>query len=984
MYSKLLHASSIIIISLSCMTVTYADQYAGVKPGHNQDTNKLRMLRGQSGPMSLRDNSQRPLQEKVASQFAPQFGINNPDQQLRVKKQKTENAKTHIRYGQIHRGLPVIAGELVANLNEQNQLTSMSGETSPVQLDNVTPTVSAEQASATAMQAVAKWYQLAADQLVASTPVLSVFDPSLLMNTTSSSSLVWQINVTPNTIAPINEYVLVDAQKGGILLHFNQVDTARLRETRTADNLFVLPGSLLCTEATDPCASGDADTDAAHDFAGDTYDFYFNTHGRDSINDNDGAGPNGGMMITSTVHFGPATGQADAFQNAFWLGTTPLLGATNQMVYGDGFSLADDVVAHELTHGVTSFESQLFYYSESGAINESLSDVWGEFVDQTNGAGTDTPTTAWQLGEDLPASIGVVRDMQNPGAFGDPDRMTSNNFYVGPFDNGGVHTNSGVNNKATYLMVEGSADEPAGRFNGVTIDGLSGTTLSDRIAKAAHIYYRVQTNYLTTGSDYLDLYNALNQSCTDLIGTNSIDQADCDQVQLVTDAVEMNQVPNTAYAPSADICPAGVNVYDLFVDNFESNNISNWTVSNELGGSKWSTGNVNLASNSGLYTLLTSGHDASPITTPDDPNDDSDSSLQTNTAIRVPSSTTAYIHFDHAFYFEATTITFYDGGVIEYTIDNGSTWNDASSLIDSGRTYNGALAFTNSESGRMAFTSYSNGFNSTRLNLSSLAGEFVRFRFRSLADETVESGPWTIDNFRTYLCADNAPPSPNAGADRSVSVEENVQLSATATDTDGDTLSYAWTQLSGVPVTLSGADTLTPTFTTPNSNTTLVFQLSVTGNGQTESDTVSVTVFNNPPNAFAGNDQVVQIGSLVQLTSSGTSDADNDALTFLWTQTNGTAVTLSDNTAANPTFTAPATTSTLGFLFTATDEHGLTSTDTVSIDVGTILSTSGSGCTISEGGRFDPLWLLLLMFFAGLHLKNKIRNKDRLRSKATI
>ena len=73
------------------------------------------------------------------------------------------------------------------------------------------------------------------------------------------------------------------------------------------------------------------------------------------------------------------------------------------MAYGDGFASADDVVGHELTHGVTEFSSHLFYYFQSGAINESLSDVFGEFVDQTNGAGNDTAGVKWQLGEDLPA-----------------------------------------------------------------------------------------------------------------------------------------------------------------------------------------------------------------------------------------------------------------------------------------------------------------------------------------------------------------------------------------------------------------------------------------------------------------------------------------------------------------------------------------------------------------------------------------------------
>ena len=81
------------------------------------------------------------------------------------------------------------------------------------------------------------------------------------------------------------------------------------------------------------------------------------------------------------------------------------------MVYGDGygFPLADDVVAHELTHGVTQHESNLFYYYQSGAINESFSDLWGEYYDQTNGKGTDTAGVKWQIGEDI---SGLRRDPQ--------------------------------------------------------------------------------------------------------------------------------------------------------------------------------------------------------------------------------------------------------------------------------------------------------------------------------------------------------------------------------------------------------------------------------------------------------------------------------------------------------------------------------------------------------------------------------------------
>ena len=136
------------------------------------------------------------------------------------------------------------------------------------------------------------------------------------------------------------------------------------------------------------------------------------------------------------------------------------------------------------------------------------------------------------------------------------------------------------------------------------------------------------------------------------------------------------------------------------------------------------------------------------------------------------------------------------------------------------------------------------------------------------------------------------------------------------------------------------------------------------------------------PNAFAGSDQIVTTDTQVQLTGSGSSDADNDALTYQWVQTGGTAVTLSDNAIANPTFTTPSTTGLLTFSLTVTDEHGLTDTDNVTVNVGIVLdigdgntnnTDGGSGCTVSENGRFDPLWLMLLLFLAGIHLRNRQR-----------
>jgi hypothetical protein len=185
-----------------------------------------------------------------------------------------------------------------------------------------------------------------------------------------------------------------------------------------------------------------------------------------------------------------------------------------------------------MTHGVTEHESSLIYLNHSGAINESFSDIWGEFVDLTNGKGNDALSVKWLMGEDLPPEIGAIRDMSDPTVFGDPDRMLSPNYWSFQCDNGGVHINSGIGNKAAFLMTDG------GVFNGKTITGIG-------ITKVAKIFYEAQTHLLTTASDYNDLADALRQACLNLTGTDGITAADCQEVANAIIATEMNQMPPT-------------------------------------------------------------------------------------------------------------------------------------------------------------------------------------------------------------------------------------------------------------------------------------------------------------------------------------------------------------------------------------------------------------------------------------------------------
>jgi hypothetical protein len=479
-------------------------------------------------------------------------------------------------------------------------------------------------------------------------------------------------------------------------------------KTFTANNSYNLPGSLLCDQNQPNCTNGsNLHADAAHKYTLGTYNLYAIQHKRNSID-------NQNMVLLSTVHYG------QGYANAFWNGT--------QMVYGDGygFPLADDVVAHELTHGVTEHESQLFYYYQSGAINESFSDLWGEYYDQTNGLGNDSTGAKWQMGEDV-SGLGAIRYMDHPEYFGDPDRITSYYYYTGEGDNGGVHSNSGVNNKAVFLMVDG------GNFNGKTITGLGWT-------KTAAIYYEVNSKLLSSGADYADLYYALQKACTNLIGQKGITAGDCAEVKDAVDAVEMNKQPVPNFNIDAPVCDGNSVPKIILADDLEAGT-ANWTFQN---GNylRWQRDSSYFGpyAQSGLHSLYADDYPGT-IT-------DAKAKLK---PVTLPAN--AYLHFAQAYHFESYSSYYYDGGVLEYTTNNGATWIDAGPLLQfngyKGAIYNGA---GNPLSGRNAFVGASHGYIGTRVNLASLAGKTVSFRWRMGLDVYASALGWWVDNVKIYTC----------------------------------------------------------------------------------------------------------------------------------------------------------------------------------------------------------------------------------------
>ena len=210
-----------------------------------------------------------------------------------------------------------------------------------------------------------------------------------------------------------------------------------------------------------------------------------------------------GAKIRSYVHYGTR------YVNAFWNGSV--------MTYGDGngsswFPLTSlDICGHEIAHAVTTNSAGLVYRYESGALNESFSDIFGNAIERY----ADSTQFNWRMGEDIMNSKNGIRNMANPKTHGDPSTYKGNYWHTSPSDNGGVHTNSGVQNYWFYLLCEGKT--------GTNDNGDKYSVDSLGMSKAEQIAFRNLTVYLTTSSQYDDARYYAIQSATDLYGNCSME-----------------------------------------------------------------------------------------------------------------------------------------------------------------------------------------------------------------------------------------------------------------------------------------------------------------------------------------------------------------------------------------------------------------------------------------------------------------------------
>jgi len=384
------------------------------------------------------------------------FSITDADKELAVIKTKTDSRGwLHVKLQQTYNSIKVENHTILVHINDNKEIRSVSGYYLPgIASLGTSPAVDSSQAINAARRDLNPRKQLTkapAAELV----VYKLGDKTYL---------AWKIQL--NSEDPLGVFIYyVDAHSGKVIDSYNDLKFALDRKIYNAGSGASLPGTLARAEGAPP--AGDAVVDAAYDNAGMVYNYYQTEFGRDSYDDM-------GISIQAVVHFNAK------YNNAFWNGT--------YLVFGDGDGVqfsplgnALDIFAHEYTHAVTDVESDLVYRVQSGALNESLSDIFAALIDAGD----------WLIGEDsyTPGTPGdALRNMDNPPLRNQPDHM--DDYVVTGNDNGGVHTNSGIPNKAAYLMAEG------GTHHGVTVVGMGRQNLGK-------VFYEAQLFYLQSTDDFV-------------------------------------------------------------------------------------------------------------------------------------------------------------------------------------------------------------------------------------------------------------------------------------------------------------------------------------------------------------------------------------------------------------------------------------------------------------------------------------------------
>jgi Zn-dependent metalloprotease len=641
-----------------------------------------------------------------------------------------------VRTAQVVDGVPVFGGQVVLSLDDDQDVVSVAAATTDA-TQVPAPVVGEQQAEQSAIASTAKGHHVDRGDLTATLVGRRLYDPALLhLADPAGPRPVWQFTVANGS--DIRETVLIGTGRGDVALRFDDAPELNRRICDNRERQLVAASSPVPRCAGPVRSEGAADATSAdvnwaYENLGATADAYADLAGIDLTTDIGATDASGTKALEATVDwcFKQGTGSDGCpYANAFWDGT--------QMVFGQGYAAADDVVGHELTHGYVQHTSGLFALHQSGAINESVADVIGEVVDHRNVRPRDTDDD-WTIGEDLPPGS-PVRNLAHPGQSStpQPDRMSDYRAARLSDDNGAVHLDDGIGNRTAYLISQG------GELDGQAFSGIDEGDAG--LTKTGQLYLAV-IKRLTSGAQYADLGRTLIATCEEFAGrgTDGFGTADCDTVRDAVTATELlnapgDQAARTAEAPST--CPTGTRLVNLRRDDdavrqfgFTANGLWQRTPDHQ------SPANARSGTSSWF------GWD------PDPSLDGIATSDLTSSSFRVPAAQAAYLRFDHAYAFEAYDATakdprpyYPDGGLVLVQTLSGKTWTTRTLPWTNGPTK--PLGRTSTR----VFGGDSHGYGSSRLDLSPLAGQTVRVKFRVTGDADTYDYGWWVDDIRAYTC----------------------------------------------------------------------------------------------------------------------------------------------------------------------------------------------------------------------------------------
>ena len=454
-------------------------------------------------------------------------GLRVAVRELPTRQVHIADGRAHVRLDQTHDGVPVLGAQSIVHLGASGDVLSVTDRWAHDLDLSTTPTLDAVQAAelAEALEGPSN-----------STPTTEL----LALRHGGRDHLVWRVQLATDADGPSLPAVFVDAHDGTIVHRYDTLHTATVAHGTTSYNgdisfpvdadgsQFVLrskqdqigtydlsksPGKPIVNEHILPitAASVDGFTDEAAmnvQWGLEQVNGYFlTTHGRNGMDGHGGPHRKDGVM-TAGVHFG----RYDS--NAYWTGEMLAFGD------GDGWKASHmtslDLVAHEFTHGVTAKSAGLIYYGESGAVSESMSDIFGALVEHHVRGDGDA---RWTIAEDCwtPRYEGDALRYMNDPHEDDKSRDHYDILYKGTADNRGVHMNSGIGNYAFYLLVEGGRHKRDMRHR-VWVDGIGWD-------KAGAIYYKALTEYMTPTTDFHEARAATVSAAKDLYGATSAEVA---------------------------------------------------------------------------------------------------------------------------------------------------------------------------------------------------------------------------------------------------------------------------------------------------------------------------------------------------------------------------------------------------------------------------------------------------------------------------